>query len=692
VTQNIEFKQLTITGGLGNMPGWYYTVESTSAKHLIHQFKDAIQGALSSDTETRAKMRAVSAKQRFPVARWVEEMNSLYTTSIRKSQKHRDKPDHLRLVGLSRHTLSRPASPTPSEMRDAPGQTPTSFLNNSEVPSIVTPTPDAGTWPLPPQIPPSPNRRFSGVSITSVTKGRRDFALQRVDPFFTDADGEYTEEFKRKLTQLDAKTSETDLCIEQYLVRSEKQWFEDYKSAKFGLSRNTSKVSLVDPASAGPTTSRFLDVPSRSSSPFTPSVRSSVYSATSNDGNDSNDGYVTAPRRLIPTTEGQIPTQASPIQKFMLRKVLDWPVYTLILALGQILAANSYQISLLNGEQGQTASMLYTIASIYGATSILWWIGFRQLKSVWVLSTPFAVYGFAFILAGCAPFASSIETRGWVQKAASGMYAAASSSGSMFFALNFGDEGGAPVRTWVIRACAVQGVQQIYISALWYWGSLLSSYDSNGIPVARAAGPVVSAVCLPVAVLLIALSVLTFLGLPDYYRQTPGSIPSFFKSIFRRKLIIVSSPAVSNFWYSAKLTIYLTVLPRRGNHPKLLAGQRLRAQLAIPVDNGQRAALGHLATDPLLLRAGVDRGLPAARPLFTRAQLAVSHAGHWPRRAALGPDLLGHLGCRHLASMDGLACHGRPGLACPVAVARRARRPPGHRYRHDAPPDDDALP
>lgn len=100
--------------------------------------------------------------------------------------------------------------------------------------------------------------------------------------------------------------------------------------------------------------------------------------------------------------------------------------------------------------------------------------------------------------------------------------------------------GGAPVKTWVIRACAVQGIQQIYISGLWYWGSLLSSYDSNGIPSARASGVVISAVCLPLAALLIALSFLTFFGLPNYYRQTPGSIPSFFKSVFRRKLIIVS--------------------------------------------------------------------------------------------------------------------------------------------------------
>lgn len=87
----------------------------------------------------------------------------------------------------------------------------------------------------------------------------------------------------------------------------------------------------------------------------------------------------------------------------------------------------------------------------------------------------------------------------------------------------------------------MQGVQQIYISGLWYWGSQLSSYDSSGNPVAQASNTIISAVCFPVAVMLIALAVATFFGLPEYYRQTPGSIPSFFQSIFRRKLILVSA-------------------------------------------------------------------------------------------------------------------------------------------------------
>jgi alpha-1,3-glucan synthase len=254
-------------------------------------------------------------------------------------------------------------------MHDFQPVTPASLLAPDQN-CLPSPNPEFAAWPLPRPITPH-RRRFSGVSITSVTKGRKDFALQKVDPFFTDADGEYTDEFKRMLTGLDSKTSETDLCIEQYLVRSEKQWFEGYKSAKFGLSpsRNASKVSLVEATTpAPPSSSRFLDIPSRPASPYAPSVISSVYSE--DDDHHSNAGS----RRFISAFEseegGANPNEASPIQKFMLRKVFDWPVYTLVLAFGQILAANSYQISLLNGEQGQTASMLYTIASIYGGTSI----------------------------------------------------------------------------------------------------------------------------------------------------------------------------------------------------------------------------------------------------------------------------------------------------------------------------------
>lgn len=52
-------------GGLGQMPGWWYTVESTTTTHLLSQFKMAIDSALASKQEVRAMMRARSAKQRY---------------------------------------------------------------------------------------------------------------------------------------------------------------------------------------------------------------------------------------------------------------------------------------------------------------------------------------------------------------------------------------------------------------------------------------------------------------------------------------------------------------------------------------------------------------------------------------------------------------------------------------------------
>jgi alpha-1,3-glucan synthase len=129
------------------------------------------------------------------------------------------------------------------------------------------------------------------------------------------------------------------------------------------------------------------------------------------------------------------------LDRYAQMKIGDWPAYTLLLAVGQIISANSYQVTLLTGTVGQAASKLYVVASIYLATSICWWLLFRRVKSVYCLSTPFLFYGLAFFLLGMAPFAKTVSGRGWVQNVATGLYATASSSGSLFFAMNFGDEG-----------------------------------------------------------------------------------------------------------------------------------------------------------------------------------------------------------------------------------------------------------
>ena len=71
----------------------------------------------------------------------------------------------------------------------------------------------------------------------------------------------------------------------------------------------------------------------------------------------------------------------------------------------------------------------------------MWWLLYRRLKTVHVLALPFLFYGLAFLFIGIAPFGPSTVGRAWLQNAATACYAIASSSGSIFFAVNFGDEG-----------------------------------------------------------------------------------------------------------------------------------------------------------------------------------------------------------------------------------------------------------
>ncbi|KAF1817463.1 putative alpha-1,3-glucan synthase [Eremomyces bilateralis CBS 781.70] len=573
-------------GGLGQMPGWWFTIESNATKHLIKQFKTAINEALASSQETRSMMRARSAKQRFPVAQWVEDLSKLQSTAIRTSRENwnKSKASSVRNIFSSRPG-SRAGSPNASQLdiswplHGSPGQdqalmsAPPSPLLTPRLPYSDNPSPrlSVATTSSFGDLAPPPiserglsiygsvtsdqkrERRLSNLSIHSVVGERTDFALQKVDPFFTDSSGHYYREFEKKLDNLGPKNSETDLCIEEIITKSEKKWFEEYRGAKLGQSsKNASSISLH----------KGLKRPSPGLESSASSIRSfsrngrggedSFFHHYSDDELDDTMSTTSSYNEEFELGENYIPPTG--LRRFMLRKVLDWPIYTFVLAFGQIIAANSYQITLLTGEVGQGASTLYVIASIYAITSVLWWFAFRRLKSLWVLSLPFALYGVAFLFIGVAPFVS-MAGRGWVQKVASGFYTTASSSGSIYFALNFGDEGGAPVKTWVLRACIIQGTQQIYVSALWFWGSALSRLSDEGVETTSVAPTaVIAGVCLPVAVLLFALAVITFMGLPKYYHQVPGAVPSFYKSIYRRKIILWFFVAVviQNFWLASQ--------------------------------------------------------------------------------------------------------------------------------------------
>lgn len=80
------------------------------------------------------------------------------------------------------------------------------------------------------------------------------------------------------------------------------------------------------------------------------------------------------------------------------------------------------------------------IASIYLVTSFIWWLLYRRLPTVYVVSLPFCFYGLAFLFIGLSPLASASGTT-WMHNVATGFYSFASSSGALFFAVNFADEG-----------------------------------------------------------------------------------------------------------------------------------------------------------------------------------------------------------------------------------------------------------
>ena len=410
-------------GGLGQMPGWWFTIESTTTKHVMQQFKVAIQGALSAKPDVRAIMRARAAKQRFPVAQWIEDLEKLQTTAIdishkleqRKAGRNGGKsapgtpggsrfptPTHSRSASLAA-SKSRGRAPSPegdeplstspngglgsrfgpgsrrkrlsksnignpihdsavSEFEDSsdeerpqsrgrshtrkssrstnrppplprvptfardhlPPFSPQGFnhgptVNPSSSYSPFSPdTPDTAlsdTWLLEPR--PSALTSHFNVSLLSLNdvKGEHaDYKLQQVSPFFTDPKKEYYSTFEDKLKSLDGKTSEDQLCIEEYLVKSEKTWFGKLRDAEMG--RNLA---------ASPAPSAFRS--KRTSSP-----NGSIFDGRAiheaSPRHSARDDVSVVDEFLL----GDNYTPPTGLKHILRLKVGDWPLYTILIA------------------------------------------------------------------------------------------------------------------------------------------------------------------------------------------------------------------------------------------------------------------------------------------------------------------------------------------------------------------------
>ncbi|KIJ68914.1 glycosyltransferase family 5 protein [Hydnomerulius pinastri MD-312] len=589
-------------GGLGLMPGWWFPVESSSTSHMLSQLSKTIKLALKSTEEERAILRARSAVQRFPVVEWRQRMEDMHKRSIQASRRiagsnawresdcgmtstqpmdetddwnpvHQGlptQPDWDAQSSVSSSPRHIPISPayssqvstpndetfltTPHRSHQDPGQSYTSDQSHSDEDyfsrnSVATnPRPGYDDFlekanraiaqeqrhaPDPfleaPQKPfGAHSRKPSMESIGAIVEEKINSPLNKAMTSFTDSDGGVAQEFVQKLQLLSSENSKGELSIERFLVKSEEAFFDRVRRDK--LSSAASYISSQrESVWSMPGSASIADNHSRPPTPGTPSSHPFA----------SGSGILPYGGEIVIMNRVQIA---------MARQIGGWPLYTIVIALGQMLAANSYQMTLLTGQNYQNDLQLYVLSAVFLASSFVWYTLFRLKPSVYVLSAPWLFYGLAFFLIGLPSLSSKLaNTHNIISDIATWLYAVASAAAFIFFGLNFGEEAGAATEVWTLRACIVQGSQQVWVAALWYWGSTLNSAQpGNSTPW--------WVVCIlwPLAIISFAFAYLMLYGLPDYYRQTPPKVPNFLRTLFRRKLVLwfLAAEILRDYWLS----------------------------------------------------------------------------------------------------------------------------------------------
>lgn len=152
---------------------------------------------------------------------------------------------------------------------------------------------------------------------------------------------------------------------------------------------------------------------------------------------------------------------------------------------------------------------------------------------------------------------------------------------------------------------------------------------------------------LGLACLLWLLGALVFFGLPAYYRQAPGQVPTFYVSLFRRRIILVclfqSSPRLILI-----LTLYSAVVFLHGVHIKLLAIGTVRAKLALSLVQQARTGVANRPPCPLLFHRGMGSSSVGLSRLFQKTRLVHPDLCRRSWCSSMGPDPVGNLQHRHV--------------------------------------------
>ncbi|KAJ3781651.1 glycoside hydrolase family 13 and glycosyltransferase family 5 protein [Lentinula aff. detonsa] len=404
------------------------------------------------------------------------------------------------------------------------------------------------------------SRTPSSESIVSLVETKSDSPLNKAIASFTDTSGHLTSQYTTLLHHLTPSNSERELSIEKYLMKSEREFFREVRKERLSWAGESLKEKSESRRSS-------------SSSFFWASNDSLSGKSSSRPATPTPFGYhqpqnqAQAQAQKTMLNEG---ISMNRVQIALSREVKGWPLYTLLIALGQVLSATSFQTTLLTGTNTQSTPQLYILTSTFLLSSLFVWYPLSRLKPArFTLALPWVLFALAFLFVGLPEIGGAGSLLRGNHKVlagiATGCYASASSAGFAFFALNFGEEAGSSTEDWVFRSSVVQGTQQVWVAALWYWG-----YRLNDESLGYVSPWWVVLVVWPVGVGCLGVGAGLFWGLPEYYRQTPPRVSNFLTTLFRRKLVIwfLISEILRDYWLSGPYGLNWTYLWNM-NVPKL---------------------------------------------------------------------------------------------------------------------------
>ena len=267
----------------------------------------------------------------------------------------------------------------------------------------------------------------------------------------------------QNLQLLNSHNSTHQLSIEKYPMKSEEAFFDKVKNDKLSTAASI-RSSQRDSVWGTPAPSIFDH-----SRPSPPS------------------GHSFAPSGINGNYSGPLPNSQDVVvmialQIALAREVFGWPLYTIIIAMRQMLPPTSFQITLLSGQNSETNRQLYVLGSVFLATSVVWYFLFRMKPSVYVLLAPWVFFGIVFFLIGLPSVTKSLNVaHDALSSAATWTYAIASAAAFCFFGLNFSEEAGAATEVRMLRACIVQSSQQVWVGALWYWRYMLDGVGTDNM-------------------------------------------------------------------------------------------------------------------------------------------------------------------------------------------------------------------